>query len=476
MTAYNIINSTHLVNGQPEDVSDVLANFSAIAGVINALDDSNLAAGAAVSISKLAGYPTDASKFLRGDGTWTNALTVGAAGTQAFQTLVGAQSHMKMYGDGSISYEGAVGGNVTKGIYWYAKNDLSWGALQRNVAGNLELDSQTGQTLNINKTSLGNIVMGGTVYIGNAGDTNLYRQAAGQLHVGGALISDSWMTVGYANTDTHLYFGAAADTNLYRASADNLKTDDSFTAALNMVAGQHMYVDNVGGGYMLIFGSASDTKLYRASANALKTDGQFQSVGNLYAGWTGSAWANALGTGGITSLQAVIARTANTVGYDIVLNPSFRNVGSRLLSYSVGAEAQPRFLIDQDGGFSWGPGGASGTDLNLYRASANVLKTDNFFYAGGDIVTRSGAASSIQISNASTPIILFGSAQDTNLYRSAASTLKTDGALVVVGDVIGAAGGSGASLRTRTNANALSFGWNGTTLQFYIDGTLQKTL
>ena len=53
MSAYNVINRAHLVTGQPEDVSDVLANFDALAVVVNALDNSNIAPGASVAYSKL---------------------------------------------------------------------------------------------------------------------------------------------------------------------------------------------------------------------------------------------------------------------------------------------------------------------------------------------------------------------------------------------------------------------------------------
>ena len=70
MTAYNVIGATSLAAGQPEDVSVILANLQAIAAVINGqIDNANLSPAAAVVASKLAGYPADASKVLRGDGS-----------------------------------------------------------------------------------------------------------------------------------------------------------------------------------------------------------------------------------------------------------------------------------------------------------------------------------------------------------------------------------------------------------------------
>ena len=40
-------------------------------------------------------------------------------------------------------------------------------------------------------------------------------------------------------------------------------------------------------------------------------------------------------------------------------------------------ETQPRFTLDAGGKISWGAGGSSAIDTNLYRDSANVLKTDD---------------------------------------------------------------------------------------------------
>lgn len=79
MSLYNIVRPDLLVSGQPEDISQVLANFQAIQTVLNgnledvnmkALGISNPSLAAGILASKLAGYPADATKFLAGDGTW----------------------------------------------------------------------------------------------------------------------------------------------------------------------------------------------------------------------------------------------------------------------------------------------------------------------------------------------------------------------------------------------------------------------
>lgn len=88
MGLYNIVSAPALVAGQPEDISVVLANLQAIQTILNGgIDNSNVAGAAAILASKLAGYPTDGTKVLKGDGTWggltavSAALNVGAANT-----------------------------------------------------------------------------------------------------------------------------------------------------------------------------------------------------------------------------------------------------------------------------------------------------------------------------------------------------------------------------------------------------------
>lgn len=71
MSLYNIINPTSLVGGQPEDVGQVLANFQAIQAILNGgIDDVNIRSTAAIAASKFAGYPSDPTLALRGDGNW----------------------------------------------------------------------------------------------------------------------------------------------------------------------------------------------------------------------------------------------------------------------------------------------------------------------------------------------------------------------------------------------------------------------
>lgn len=82
-------------------------------------------------------------------------------------------------------------------------------------------------------------------------------------------------------------------------------------------------------------------------------------------------------------------------------------------------------------------------DTNLYRASANVLKTDSVFQAGLDVYAQMGLSTQIRVGNSSgNPTVEFGSALDTRIYRSAANTLKTDGGFFAVGQLVAWLGGA----------------------------------
>jgi|SRR5215471_658281 len=70
MGFYNVINAPSMQSGQPEDVSQVLANFNAIASVLNGnVDNSNIATAAAIALTKLT--PGSAGRILGMDQTPT---------------------------------------------------------------------------------------------------------------------------------------------------------------------------------------------------------------------------------------------------------------------------------------------------------------------------------------------------------------------------------------------------------------------
>ncbi|TXS35074.1 hypothetical protein [Streptomyces sp. t39] len=114
------------------------------------------------------------------------------------------------------------------------------------------------------------------------------------------------------------------------------------------------------------------------------------------------------------------------------------------LNARVSGDSVARLEVRADGRLSWGSG-AGAADTVLYREGTGMLTTDNIFRvyraAGTDSalsVRVSGDANSRFQALASGELTWGaggGSSVDTNLYRSAANTLKTDDALEVVGNI-----------------------------------------
>ena len=179
MSLYNIVNPASMVAGQPEDVSQVLANFQAIQAVLNGgIDDSNINATGAISPSKLAGYPNDATKALFGNGTWKAALDLTNNGLQV------------MANGGSFSTGPVLGG--------FTGSQTIGTLLNGGGAGTIR--------------NFGSLATDGALTAGITTDT----QPRFQFTVAGLM---SW---GPGN--------AAVDTNLYRGAAGQLKTDNTFVA------------------------------------------------------------------------------------------------------------------------------------------------------------------------------------------------------------------------------------------------------
>ncbi|WP_435279347.1 hypothetical protein [Streptomyces sp. 1222.5] len=51
--------------------------------------------------------------------------------------------------------------------------------------------------------------------------------------------------------------------------------------------------------------------------------------------------------------------------------------GTDMLTGRVTGDTQSRFVLDTDGTMNWGPGGASATDVNLFRSATNTLRTND---------------------------------------------------------------------------------------------------
>lgn len=87
--------------------------------------------------------------------------------------------------------------------------------------------------------------------------------------------------------------------------------------------------------------------------------------------------ANALA--GAVSLGSTLA-TAGAVNVTVAAS------SSSVYTSAITGDTQKRFTVNAQGNVSWGPGGSTAADTNLYRSSANRLKTDDTFEAVGGVV------------------------------------------------------------------------------------------
>jgi hypothetical protein len=148
MTSYNVVNAGSLVAGEPEDISVILANFQAISDVINgAIDNNNLSPAAAIAIAKLANYPSDPAKVLKGDGTWGLAASGGADLSYDGDWVAGT------YQDGEVVVKDGVAFVCVGGPTTEAPSLAPWGTAAVPLVGDeIAYDEKTTDT-NITATT-----------------------------------------------------------------------------------------------------------------------------------------------------------------------------------------------------------------------------------------------------------------------------------------------------------------------------------
>lgn len=150
----------------------------------------------------------------------------------------------------------------------------------------------------------------------------------------------------------------------------------------------------------------------------------------------------------------------------VTINNSVLSAGAFVAAYGSAAEVWLGAL---------GPAGeacidfGSGVDVNLYRYAANILKTDDAFLCAGTLIGGHGSAAEMALGAlgpGGEAGMKFGSAGDVNLYRLSANILKTDDALLSAGTL---AGGHGSAAEVDIGAlgpggeAGLAFGSSGDT-------------
>ena len=183
-------------------------------------------------------------------------------------------------------------------------------------------------------------------------------------------------------------------------------------------------------------GAATDTSLRRLAAATLNTP-------------------NALTTGGATAAVGSSAGAGCYQGPGGTLASVRAALGSAFAASIVGDTGAARYGVDSNGKINWADGTIAAADTNLYRWSANLLRTDGGFSAGGanygaQLVAQPAATTTwavqMYVAGEAQPHFymtgdgkmnwgLGGStAPDTNLYRSAANTLAMAAGGVLIAD------------------------------------------
>lgn len=361
-------------------------------------------------------------------------------------SVVTAIEKSMMYGQGTFGVRPAVGiqGRTYYAsdaqTFWYDTGSawIEWGAVH---SGSILFSGSTSQLLASGQSLVNNswiasklaadtqyrftVYTDGTHNWGPGGvtavDTNLYRSSANVLKTDGSLSAvnnvianqsgANQVAIGSLNTivgggpnAAGVEFGA--DTNLYRSAADQLKTDDA------LVIAQNLYLNS--DSFKMFFGALNDTDLYRSSAGVLKTDGSFTAAGTIAASpyFVGSSGATQTVMGDIylwtpggvhapgavfnesyiyrvSSLALVTNASFNATNFTAtatanagyVYNPASA-AGTVVYSIVQGA-SQPMFTLDYSGRHSWGAGGTTAADTNLYRQGVTLLQTDGSFRTNG---------------------------------------------------------------------------------------------
>lgn len=241
---------------------------------------------------------------------------------------------------------------------------------------------------------------------------------------------------------------ATQDTNLYRGGLNLLKTDDSLEVATSLgvgVAPVHVFDVSssasgglaqfartstsdttpvvlvlagdtstaqaigvtVSGDAVSRFGidptgraswgdgtNARDTNLYRSAVNLLKTDDSFQAatvgIGTTPGSLSLSVSRSASGQ------VAQLTRTSTADTSPVLLVLAGDTSTAQAIGISVNGDGVSRLGIDPTGKLTWGDG-TNARDVNLYRGSAGVLKTDESLTVSGTLGVGQAAGAAIKL-------------------------------------------------------------------------------
>jgi len=433
---------------------------------------------------------------------------------------------------GTLAFQASVTGDTQNRLTVAANGVISWGpgnavvdtTLQRLAAGNLNMPSgmSTGAALSTQGNTAGT---GAGTYQGPGGTLASIRSAYGNSFTA-AMVGDTGTYRFNVDSNGKIWWGdgtigtsgsPSGDTTLYRGAPDQLTTDDEFrisrTAGLNaltiLVPGDGQTRFKMFPSGQMFWGDgtlAPDTTLYRSNINVLRTDGSMVAIGGFNAAGMATAgaaaWQSSVtgdtqirftvdaagtmrwGPGGSTALDTftnlyrVTTSVLGTSGALRVYGASnadrYWAIGDNVIAVQGSASVATQVVtLSGNLGPSSSPVLTLGGDTNLYRFTADVLKTDDAFTAVGTLsynpATAAGTAfRSLIAAEANTRFsitwdggLLWGAggatAVDTNLYRPSgvANTLRTDDEFQALGNITANLSGAG---QIALKTDGISFG------------------
>lgn len=255
------------------------------------------------------------------------------------------------------------------------------------------------------------------------------------------------VTRGYGSTSAQSHSLGAVVRHVYDATdATDYRTHEAATSGIHGVAGT------------LVGTSDTQTLANKTLTAPTITNPTVTGGGSLAGTFTGTPTFSGVITY-TAAVQSTQSAAANTTLGAIVSGDTF-----------------DRFRILADGDMEWGPGNGA-RDVQLYRDAANVLATNDTFRVYGAATSTDAFQARVtgdtvsRLNIDADGVMSWGpggaSAQDTNLYRSFANELQTDSNFTVIGnlEVGGTATVTGtldaATASTTTGVTAAS-GWSAT--------------
>jgi len=272
--------------------------------------------------------------------------------------------------------------------------------LYRNGIGILRTDGvfQTGGTIYANQGTSQQVAIssgGAKITFASTEDTNLYRNAAGVLKTDGVFLSTNAVPVGGTTGQALMKTSGLDYAMAWQTIVGTIPAGGTAGQVLSKISSTDYSVQWSGlpRGYSGTLAARLSAGSYIAGSVYFATDNDIAYLTDGVSTWTtvhygipsGGTAGQALVKNTATNFDVAWATIAGGSGLpaDTVVVAGTRIISNKLLA----GDAQPSWQVMGDGRMNWGPGGSTAVDTNLYRLSAQNLKTDNNFYAGQTFVS-----------------------------------------------------------------------------------------